>query len=126
MRFNLLLICFKGPSVTFMMKQLKLEGVDVRPEHFPCVPCDLQRAGGFDHRSGSVILCQGNFFGKKHMEHTITHELVHLYDHTKFNVDWHNLRHHACSEVRGHFLGLLSVHKNPPTHFRVMHLDPRE
>jgi inner membrane protease ATP23 len=27
------------------------------------------------------------------------HELVHMYDHTKFKVDWTNLRHHACSEV---------------------------
>lgn len=29
------------------------------------------------------------------------HELVHMYDHCKFKVDWSNLRHHACSEVRG-------------------------
>ena len=33
------------------------------------------------------------------MEDTLTHELVHMYDHCKFNVDWRNLRHHACSEV---------------------------
>jgi inner membrane protease ATP23 len=33
------------------------------------------------------------------MEDTLTHELVHMYDHCKFNVDWKNLRHHACSEV---------------------------
>lgn len=83
-----------------MLKQLKLEGAEVGPEHFPCVPCDLQRAGGFDHNTGNVILCQGNFGNKKHMEHTMTHELVHLYDNVKFKVDWLNLRHHACSEVR--------------------------
>ncbi len=33
------------------------------------------------------------------MEHTLTHELVHMYDHCKFDVDWNNLRHHACTEV---------------------------
>jgi hypothetical protein len=27
------------------------------------------------------------------------HEMIHLYDHCRFNVDWSNLRHHACSEV---------------------------
>jgi inner membrane protease ATP23 len=48
---------------------------------------------------GAVVLCQGNFWSKKHMEHTLTHELVHMYDHCKFEVDWSNLRHHACSEV---------------------------
>ena len=34
------------------------------------------------------------------MEHTIVHELVHMYDQCMFRVDWNNLRHHACSEVR--------------------------
>ena len=34
------------------------------------------------------------------MEHTIVHELVHMYDQCMFKVDWNNLRHHACSEVR--------------------------
>ncbi|KAI0031240.1 peptidase M76 family-domain-containing protein [Vararia minispora EC-137] len=96
---------YYSPSVTFMVKHLKQEGVDVRPEHFPCVPCDLQRSGGFDFGSGNVILCQGNYVNKKHLEHTMTHELVHLYDHVKFNVDWFNLRHHACSEIRANSLG---------------------
>ncbi|KZV71027.1 metalloprotease ATP23 [Peniophora sp. CONT] len=94
-----------SPTVTFMLKHLKLEGAEVGPEHFPCVPCDLQRAGGFDHNTGNVILCQGNFGSKKHMEHTMTHELVHLYDNVKFKVDWLNLRHHACSEIRANSLG---------------------
>eukprot|EP00003_Mantamonas_plastica_P018241 TRINITY_DN298_c0_g4_i2.p1 TRINITY_DN298_c0_g4~~TRINITY_DN298_c0_g4_i2.p1 ORF type:complete len:113 (+),score=0.07 TRINITY_DN298_c0_g4_i2:162-500(+) len=30
----------------------------------------------------------------------ITHELVHAYDHCRAEVDWTNLEHHACSEVR--------------------------
>ena len=34
------------------------------------------------------------------MEHTLVHELVHMYDQCTFKVDWNNLRHHACSEVR--------------------------
>lgn len=34
------------------------------------------------------------------MENTIVHELLHMYDHCKFKVDWGNLRHHACSEIR--------------------------
>lgn len=43
------------------------------------------------------------------MEHTLTHELVHMYDHCKFDVDWSNLRHHACSEVSliGDFIALI-------------------
>ena len=48
---------------------------------------------------GAIVLCQSHFMNKKHMEDTLTHELVHMYDHCRFKVDWSNLRHHACSEV---------------------------
>jgi inner membrane protease ATP23 len=33
-------------------------------------------------------------------ETTMVHEMVHLYDNTKFKVDWTDLKHQACSEVR--------------------------
>jgi hypothetical protein len=33
-------------------------------------------------------------------ELTLTHELVHAYDHCRAYVDWSNCVHHACSEVR--------------------------
>ena len=88
-----------GPPVQFMLKHLKLAGVDCTPAHMPCMPCDLTRSGGFSPEAGAVVLCQGNFLNKKHMEHTLVHELLHMYDHAVFNVDWSNLRYHACSEV---------------------------
>ena len=86
-----------------MLKHLQHTGVNPTPAHFPCLPCDLTHSGGFSPDAGAVVLCQGNFLNKKHMEHTIVHELVHMYDHAVFNVDWNNLRHHACSEVRSHY-----------------------
>lgn len=85
-----------------MVKQLQLAGCNVTPEHLPCTPCDRSRSGGFASDIGAVVLCQGNYMDKKHMEHTMVHELVHMYDHAKFKVDWNNLRHHACSEVSFH------------------------
>ncbi|KAI0323027.1 metalloprotease ATP23 [Amylostereum chailletii] len=93
-----------SPSVVFMLKHLRLAGADVQPQDFPCTPCDLERSGGFSPETGSVVLCQGNFMNKKHMEHTMVHEMIHMYDHAKFNVDWRNLRHHACSEIRANSL----------------------
>lgn len=33
------------------------------------------------------------------MEDTLVHEMVHMYDHARFKVDWKDLGHHACSEV---------------------------
>jgi inner membrane protease ATP23 len=88
-----------GPPVQFMLKHLKFAGVDLTSTHIPCQPCDLTRSGGFSPDAGAVVLCQGNFLNKKHMEHTLVHELLHMYDHAVFNVDWSNLRYHACSEV---------------------------
>ena len=64
-----------------------------------CAPCDLTRSGGFTPDPGAVILCSGHFFSEAHMEHTLVHELMHMYDHCRFKIDWNNLRHHACSEV---------------------------
>ncbi|KAI9450513.1 metalloprotease ATP23 [Lactarius psammicola] len=93
-----------SPSIQFMFKHLKQAGANATPAHFPCMPCDLTRSGGFSPDAGAVVLCQGNFLNKKHMEHTIVHELVHMYDHAVFNVDWNNLRHHACSEIRANSL----------------------
>lgn len=84
-----------------MLQRIQQEtDVNVNPsERIICLPCDELRAGGFTPELGAVVLCRGNFWSKKHMEHTLTHELVHMYDHCKFDVDWSNLRHHACSEV---------------------------
>lgn len=91
-----------GPPVVFMLKHLRLSGCEVPPSNVLCAPCDLTRAGGFSPDPGAVVLCSGHFFSEAHMEHTLMHELVHMYDHCKFKVDWTNLRHHACSEVRTH------------------------
>ncbi|KAH8989803.1 metalloprotease ATP23 [Lactarius hatsudake] len=93
-----------SPSIQFMFKHLQQAGANATPAHFPCMPCDLTHSGGFAPDAGAVVLCQGNFLNKKHMEHTIVHELVHMYDHAVFNVDWNNLRHHACSEIRANSL----------------------
>ena len=84
-----------------MIKHLEHSGYHVSPEHVVCAPCTATQSGGFSPDAGAVVLCQNHFFGKKHMEETLVHELVHMYDHGKFKVDWSNLRHHACSEVRG-------------------------
>jgi inner membrane protease ATP23 len=88
-----------GPGVVFMLKQLGLNGAGVTPANIQCTPCDASKAGGFSPDAGAVVLCQGRFFSKSHMEDTIVHELVHMYDHTKFKVNWSDLHHHACSEV---------------------------
>ncbi|GBE77528.1 peptidase M76 family-domain-containing protein [Sparassis latifolia] len=93
-----------SPAVVFMLKHLRLSGCPVSSENIVCTPCDYNRAGGFVPELGVIALCQGKFFSRNHMEDTMVHELVHMYDHCKFKVDWTNLRHHACSEIRANSL----------------------
>ncbi|KAG5340520.1 hypothetical protein C0989_001330 [Termitomyces sp. Mn162] len=103
-----------SPIVVFMLKHLKLSGCEVPPENILCAPCDWSRAGGFTPDRGAVVLCSGHFFGQSHMESTLVHELMHMYDHCKFKVDWNNLRHHACSE----FEWRLPIHPRTATGLR--------
>lgn len=95
-----------------MVKQLKLINCNVTADHLMCQPCHKQSAGGF-HPNYGILLCQDGFFNKKHMEDTVVHELVHMYDHSKFKVDWNNIKHHACSEVsrriESAYLGCVSM-----------------
>jgi inner membrane protease ATP23 len=84
--------------VVFMLKHLRLSGCPFPESAIQCHPCPAERSGGFAPEYG-ILLCQNRFFSKKHMEDTLAHELIHAYDHCKFNVDWLNLRHHACTEV---------------------------
>lgn len=88
-----------SPAVVFMVQQMRLINCNVTLDHFVCHPCEKKSSGGFSPEYG-ILLCQDGFFNKKHMEDTMVHELVHMYDHAKFNVDWNNLRHQACSEIR--------------------------
>ncbi|OXB36772.1 mitochondrial inner membrane protease ATP23 [Cryptococcus neoformans] len=88
-----------SPMITFLLNHLKLAGCPFPSSAMQCHPCPENRAGGFSPDHG-ILLCQDRFFNKKHMEDTLAHELVHAFDHCRFKVDWGNLRHHACSEIR--------------------------
>ncbi|KAI8359720.1 peptidase M76 family-domain-containing protein [Mortierella sp. GBAus27b] len=88
-----------SPGVRFMMNNLAKAGCPLSKNMLQCAPCDITKSGGFSKDHG-ILLCSSGFFSQKHQEHTMIHEMIHMYDHCVFNVDWDNLRHHACSEVR--------------------------
>lgn len=86
-----------GPSVRFMIDNLRKVGREMTKDDFLCAPCD-SRSGGFSPEAG-ILLCANRTNTRQIQEHTMVHEMIHMYDHYKFKVDWFNLRHHACSEV---------------------------
>ncbi|THV01886.1 hypothetical protein K435DRAFT_376205 [Dendrothele bispora CBS 962.96] len=102
-----------SPLVIFLLRHLRLSGCQVPESNIYCGACDTQallrghpgaHAGGYIPEIQSIKLCGGMFFSKQHQESTIAHELIHMYDQCKFKVDWSNLRHHACSEIRANNL----------------------
>ena len=88
-----------SPIVIFMLQQIKKSGGDVNAKDIVCDVCDEWKGGGY-HPELGVLLCQNRIIDKWHLEDTLAHELVHAYDDSKFKVDWLNLKHHACSEIR--------------------------
>ncbi|PIA14024.1 hypothetical protein COEREDRAFT_83080 [Coemansia reversa NRRL 1564] len=88
-----------SPLVTFMTAQLKASGFNATAENMPCVKCSEKRSGGYSP-TGEIQLCYNNIFFKGHQEATMVHEMIHAYDDANFKLDWYNLEHHACTEIR--------------------------
>lgn len=73
---------------------------------FLITKCETQSRGGFGvpdtnaHPStGGIVLCANTIQNKKQLEATMAHEMIHWWDTCRFQVNWDNLRHVACSEV---------------------------
>lgn len=87
------------PSVRFMMDHVTKLGGNLNASNITCGPCDDLKGGGF-HPDFGILLCSNHIRDKWQLEDILTHELVHAYDHLKFQVDLTDLRHHACTEIR--------------------------
>lgn len=92
-----------SPSVTFMMEHVRKLGGNLSRQNIICDACDEAKGGGF-HPEMGILLCSNWLQDKYLIEDVLTHELVHAYDHLKFNVNLTNLRHHACTEIRASML----------------------
>ncbi|KAG7820248.1 hypothetical protein KL928_001685 [Ogataea angusta] len=88
-----------SPTVTFMVDQIRRAGGYVDPAKINCEICTVPRYGGFNPGLG-VQLCANYIDDRWVLNDTLSHELVHWYDNTRFKVDWGDIRHHACTEIR--------------------------
>lgn len=92
-----------SPSVTFMMNHISKLTKSSQPildkSNIVCDTCDDVKGGGF-HPQVGILLCSNWIRSKWQLEDVLTHELVHVYDYLKFDIDLTNLNHHACTEIR--------------------------
>jgi len=87
-------------AVRTLMRAMERAGCPVDRAFFSCERCAQECQGGYDRARG-VILCQQHMQNSRSLiEATMVHELVHAYDDCRAHVDWTDLKHHACTEIR--------------------------
>lgn len=91
----------RSPYVRYMLDAMKKAGCEVHlDKHMVCEPCGPTVSGGFDPEHRQVVLCENNIYSQGCMNDTLTHELIHAYDYCRANIEWNNLEHLACTEIR--------------------------
>ncbi|KAK9808691.1 hypothetical protein WJX72_002015 [[Myrmecia] bisecta] len=90
----------RNPTVKFMVDKLAEAGCKISKPFVRVENCNQEVGGGFRPPDG-VVICHNKLTGQEQIEHALTHELIHAYDHCRVrNLEWTNCEHHACSEVR--------------------------
>ena len=54
----------------------------------------------YDMTNNQVVICSNKCQDLNTVTTILTHELVHMYDNCTAAMDWNNIHHLACSEVR--------------------------
>ncbi|KAK3780846.1 hypothetical protein RRG08_059489 [Elysia crispata] len=100
-RLNVQTCLENNPMVKLMVGALSSHGcpVDMK-RHISCEPCLAKVSGGFDPKTMQVVLCQNNIQNKDVCCNVLAHELLHAFDFCRAKVDFENLRHLACTEIR--------------------------
>jgi inner membrane protease ATP23 len=101
-----------SPIIRFMSKNIMDLNGDLNRDNVQCRRCPTRRVIGEDGKPHSVrqgggfspdhgiLICANEMRNQGHLEDTLAHEMVHAWDHLRWKVDWSDLRHAACTEVR--------------------------
>ncbi|XP_071960371.1 mitochondrial inner membrane protease ATP23 homolog [Antedon mediterranea] len=95
--------CKESPFVKFMLKSMEAHGCPVNiSRHISCEKCpeDSIINGGFDPSNGQIVLCENRAPSQRVVSTLLTHELIHAFDFCRAHVEWDNLKHVACTEIR--------------------------
>ena len=68
--------------------------------HMVCEECSPDVEGGFDVTTNQVVICSNHCKTDDKVAEILKHELVHMYDHCTADVNFDNVSHLACTEVR--------------------------
>lgn len=87
--------------VKLMIGALKSSGcpIDLR-RHISCEVCDVTVSGGYDPELNQVVVCQNMARNKGMVQGVLSHEMIHMFDYCNNNLDFKNIDHLACTEIR--------------------------
>lgn len=93
-----------SPLIRYLSTNIAQLGGKLDSSNIRCRRCEPHERmqGGFDPRYG-IKLCANVLEGRKKVEDTLAHEMVHAWDHLRWRVNWEaeggDLRAVACTEV---------------------------
>ena len=100
-----------SPTVRFLQDKIYALNGDIDATNVVCRRCPgrvinesgqvYRQSGGFSPDHG-ILICANEIRDRGHLEDTLSHEMVHAWDHLRWKVDWagqKDLRHSACTEV---------------------------
>lgn len=73
--------------------------IDLR-RHISCEICDESVTGGYDPEMNQIVICQNTSKSKGFVQGVLTHEMIHMFDYCTNNLDFKNVEHLACTEIR--------------------------
>jgi mitochondrial inner membrane protease ATP23 len=90
-----------SPLIKLMMGALKSSGctIDIR-RHISCEVCDHSVSGGYDPVLNQVIVCQNIAKSEGMVQGVMAHEFIHMFDYCRNDLDFKNIEHLACTEIR--------------------------
>lgn len=91
----------ESPLVKLMVAALRSAGcpIDVR-RHISCEWCGKEVTGGYDPYLNQIVVCYNQCSSYACTETSVGHELLHMFDACRANLDFNNVEHVACTEIR--------------------------
>ncbi|UXI16258.1 magnesium-dependent phosphatase 1-like [Sarcoptes scabiei] len=84
-----------------MMAALKSKGCQIDFErNICCENCSSEVTGGYDTARNQIVVCHNRVYTKEMTGAVLAHEMIHMFDYCRAEMDFNNLEHIACSEIR--------------------------
>jgi len=90
-----------SPMVKIMMSALESSGCPVDlSRHVACEVCETSVTGGYDAQNNQIVVCQNMCKSDSLVNGVLTHEMIHMFDACRHDLDFKNIEHLACTEIR--------------------------